>query len=38
MFDNSINPKGDQHLISPHKITQETHIKVIRIKETITNC
>ena len=34
---NSLNPKSDQHLISPNNITPELHIKVMRIKETITN-
>ena len=34
---NPLNPKGDQHQISPHTITPESHIKVMRIKETITN-
>ena len=28
---------SDQHLISPHNITPESHIKVMRIKEMITN-
>ena len=34
---NSLNPKSDQHLISPNHITPESHIKVMRIKEMITN-
>ena len=34
---NSLNPKSDQHLISPNNITPESHIKVMRIKEMITN-
>ena len=29
--------KSDQHLISPYNITPESHIKVMRIKEMITN-
>ena len=29
--------KNDQHLISPHNITPESNIKVMRIKEMITN-
>ena len=29
--------KTDQHLISPYKITHESHMKVTRIKEIITN-
>ena len=40
MFDNNfnpLNPRSDQHLISPNKIPHETHIKVMRIKEMITN-
>ena len=28
---------GDWHLMSPHNITPESHIKVMRIKEVITN-
>ena len=34
---NPLTPKSDQHLISPHNITPELHIKVLRIKEMITN-
>ena len=34
---NSLNPKSNQHLISPYNITPESHIKVMRIKEMITN-
>ena len=34
---NSLNPKSDQHLISLNNITPELHIKVMRIKEMITN-
>ena len=33
---NPLNPKSDQHLISPFSITPESHIKVIRVKEIIT--
>ena len=33
----SLNPTCDQHLISPNSITPESHIKVMRIKETISN-
>ena len=33
---NPLNPKSDQHLISPYNITPESHIKVMRIKEMIT--
>ena len=29
--------KSDQHLISPYIITPESHIKIMRIKEMITN-
>ena len=34
---NHLTPKNDQHLISPYNITVESHINVMRIKETITN-
>ena len=34
---NSLTPKSDQRLISPYNITPESHIKVMRIKEMITN-
>ena len=34
---NPLNPKSDQHQISPNNITPESHIKVMRIKEMITN-
>ena len=30
-------PKSDQHLISPYNISPESNIKVMRIKEMITN-
>ena len=33
----TLTPKNDQHLISPHNITPESNIKVMRIKEMITN-
>ena len=36
----TLNPltfKSDQRLISPYNITPESHIKVMRIKEMITN-
>ena len=33
---NSLNPKSDQHLISPYNITPELHIKVTRIKKMVT--
>ena len=32
-----LTPKSDQLLISPHNITPESNIKVMRIKEVITN-
>ena len=32
-----LNPKSDQHLISPYNVTPESHIKVMRMKEMITN-
>ena len=37
---NEVKPltlKSDQHLISPHKNTPKSNIKVMRIKEMITN-
>ena len=37
LFVNSLNPKSDKHLISPYNITPESHIKVMRITEMITN-
>ena len=40
MFGQSINPltpESDQHLLSPHNITPESHIRVTRIKRMITN-
>ena len=30
-------PRSDYNLISPYNITSESHIKVMRIKEMITN-
>ena len=37
MYLNLLTPKSDQHLVSPHTITLESHIKDMRIKEMITN-
>ena len=34
---NPFAPKSDQHLISHYTITPESHFKVMRIKEIITN-
>ena len=34
---NPLNPKSDKHLISPYNISPESHVKVMRIKEMITN-
>ena len=34
---NPLSPKNDQHLISPHNITTESDINVIRIEGMITN-
>ena len=34
---NPLTPKSDQHLISPNKITLESNVKVMRIKEVIIN-
>ena len=36
-FINPLAPKSDQHLISRYTITPESHFKVMRIKEIITN-
>lgn len=32
-----VNPKGNLHLITPYSITFESHIRVWRIKQMITN-
>ena len=37
LYVNFLIPKGDWHLISPYHITIESNIKVMRIKELITN-
>ena len=34
---NPLAPESDQHLISPNYITPESHFKVKRMKEIITN-
>ena len=34
---NPVTPMSDSHLISPYNITPESHVKVTRIKEMITN-
>ena len=34
---NPLAPGSDQHLISPYHITPVAHMKVMRIKEMITN-
>ena len=34
---NFLNPKSDQHLISPYSNTTELFIKIVGIKEMITN-
>ena len=34
---NPLNPKNDLQLISHYKITPESHVKIMRIKEMITN-
>ena len=34
---NPLTPKSDQHLISPYNITPESNIKVMRVKQMITN-
>ena len=33
---NPLNPKSDQHLISPYNITPESQMKVMRIKLMVT--
>ena len=33
----SLSPKRDQHLISPHYITPESNMNVMRMEEMITN-
>ena len=33
----TLNPSSDQHLISPYNNTSESFIKIMRIKEMITN-
>ena len=37
MVVNHLTPKSDQHLISPYNVSLESKIKVMRIKEMITN-
>ena len=32
-----LTPEHDKHLISPNSISPESNVKVMRIKETITN-
>ena len=34
---NPLTPKSDWYLISPHNFNPESRIKVMRIKEAITN-
>ena len=34
---NLLNPKSDQHVISPYSNTAESFIKIMRIKEMIAN-
>ena len=34
---NTLTTKSDWHQISPHNITPESHVKVVRIKEMNTN-
>ena len=36
LFLNPLNPKSDEHLISPHNITACSNIQAMRIKERIT--
>ena len=37
LADKPFDPKNDQHLISPYKISPESNVKVTRIMEMITN-
>ena len=37
VFLNSLDPKSDQHLISPYSNTAKSFIKIMQIKEMITN-
>ena len=37
MINTLLTPKSDWHLIPPHDIIPESHIKVMRIKEMITD-
>ena len=37
LFINPLTPWSDQHLISPHNIIPDSHIKVMRIDDMITN-
>ena len=32
---NPLTPKSDKHLISPYKITSDSHIQIMEIKEMI---
>ena len=34
---NPLTPKSDQHLISPYNVIPESNIKVMKVKEMITN-
>ena len=34
---NSLNPESDNYGISPYNITPESHVKIMRIKEMITD-
>ena len=34
---NSLNPESDYYGISPYNITPESHVKILRIKEMITD-
>ena len=36
LFFNLLNPKSDQHLISPYNFTPESQMKVLRIKLMVT--
>ena len=34
---NSLNPESDYYGISPYNITPESHVKILKIKEMITD-
>ena len=36
LYIHPMNPRRDQHLISPYNINHESHIRVMRIEEMVT--